>query len=102
MRKWRIDPLLLLLRLFTGCASFVTLFYAFCALCGPPISRVTPPILEILRSSPFLQFPPYAFRDVHTTILHQLGLDQHKLTYPHLGRNERLTFVEGKVIDEIV
>jgi hypothetical protein len=45
---------------------------------------------------------PYHFRDVHTTILNQLGLDQHKLTYPHLGRNERLTFVEGKVIREIV
>ena len=45
---------------------------------------------------------PYHLRDVHTTILHQLGLDQHTLTYPHLGRNERLTFVEGKVIQEIV
>lgn len=45
---------------------------------------------------------PYHFRDIHTTILHQLGLDQHRLTYPHLGRNERLTFVEGKVIEEIV
>src|SRR3954452_25167764 len=45
---------------------------------------------------------PYHFRDIHTTILHQLGLDQHRLTYPHLGRDERLTFVEGKVIREIV
>lgn len=45
---------------------------------------------------------PYHFRDIHTTILHQLGLDQHRLTYPHLGRDERLTFLEGKVIDEIV
>jgi hypothetical protein len=45
---------------------------------------------------------PYHFRDIHTTILHQLGLDQHRLTYPHLGRDERLTFVEGKVIHEIV
>jgi hypothetical protein len=45
---------------------------------------------------------PYHFRDIHTTILHQLGLDQHRLTYPHLGRDERLTFVEGKVIKEIV
>lgn len=45
---------------------------------------------------------PYHFRDVHTTLLHQLGLDQHQLTYPHLGRNERLTFVEGNVIREIV
>jgi hypothetical protein len=45
---------------------------------------------------------PCHFRDIHATILHQLGLDQHRLTYPHLGRNERLTFVEGKVISQIV
>lgn len=45
---------------------------------------------------------PYHLRDVHTTLLHQLGLDQHQLTYPHLGRDERLTFVDGKVIQEIV
>jgi hypothetical protein len=45
---------------------------------------------------------PYHLRDIHTTILNQLGLDQNKLTFPHLGRNERLTFVEGKVIKEIV
>lgn len=45
---------------------------------------------------------PYHFRDIHTTILHQLGLDQHRLTYPHLGRDERLTFLEGRVISEIV
>jgi hypothetical protein len=45
---------------------------------------------------------PYHFRDIHATILHQLGLDQHQLTHPHLGRNERLTFLEGKVIQSIV
>ncbi len=45
---------------------------------------------------------PYHFRDVHATILHLLGLDQNRLTYPHLGRDERLTFVEGKLITEIV
>lgn len=45
---------------------------------------------------------PYHFRDIHATILHQLGLDQNRLTYPHLGRNERLTFLEGEVIREIV
>lgn len=45
---------------------------------------------------------PYHFRDIHTTILHQLGLDQDKLTFPHLGRNERLTQVHGKVIKEIL
>ena len=45
---------------------------------------------------------PYHFRDIHTTILHQLGLDQDRLSYPHLGRNERLTLVHGRVISEIV
>ena len=42
------------------------------------------------------------FRDIHTTILHQLGLDQDELSYPHLGRRERLTLVHGRVIDQIV
>lgn len=45
---------------------------------------------------------PYHLRDIHTTILHQLGFDQHDLTYPHLGRDERLTLVEGQIIKEIV
>jgi hypothetical protein len=45
---------------------------------------------------------PYHFRDIHTTILHLLGLDQNRMTYPHLGRNERLTFLEGKVVQEIL
>lgn len=45
---------------------------------------------------------PHHFRDIHATILHQLGLDQHRLTYPHLGRDERLTFIEGHVIEEII
>ena len=45
---------------------------------------------------------PCHFRDLHATILHQMGLNQHLLTYPHQGRNERLTFLEGKVIEEIV
>jgi uncharacterized protein (DUF1501 family) len=45
---------------------------------------------------------PVHFRDLHATILHQLGLDQNRLTYPHLGRNERLTFVEGNVIANII
>ncbi len=44
----------------------------------------------------------YHLRDVHTTILHQLGLDQEELSYPHLGRRERLTLVEGRVIEQIV
>jgi hypothetical protein len=45
---------------------------------------------------------PIHFRDLHTTILHLLGLDQHRLNYLHLGREERLTLVEGRVIEKIV
>lgn len=42
------------------------------------------------------------FRDIHATMLHQLGMDQHRLTYPHLGRDERLTFIEGQAIRQIL
>jgi len=45
---------------------------------------------------------PVHFRDLHTTMLHQLGLDQDKLSYLHLGRNERLTQLHGRVLKEIV
>lgn len=45
---------------------------------------------------------PYHFRDIHTTLLHQLGLEQDELSFPHLGRRERLTLVHGKVIRQIV
>jgi hypothetical protein len=45
---------------------------------------------------------PVHFRDVHTTLLHQLGLDQDRLSYLHLGRQERLTLVHGRVIPRIV
>jgi uncharacterized protein (DUF1501 family) len=45
---------------------------------------------------------PYHFRDIHTTILHQLGLDQDRLSFLHLGRHERLTQIHGKVIKEAV
>lgn len=45
---------------------------------------------------------PYHFRDIHTTMLHQLGLNQDNLSYLHMGRKERLTQVHGRVISEIV
>jgi len=45
---------------------------------------------------------PYHFRDIHTTILNQLGLQQDALSFLHLGRRERLTEVHGQVISEIV
>ena len=34
--------------------------------------------------------------------LHQLGLNHEQLTYPHLGRNFRLTDVEGRVVKELI
>jgi hypothetical protein len=42
------------------------------------------------------------FRDLHTTILHQMGLDQDQLTYLHLGRKERLTLLRGRLILPII
>jgi uncharacterized protein (DUF1501 family) len=44
---------------------------------------------------------PMHFRDIHTTMLHQLGLEQGQLSYLHLGRKERLTQVHGSVIRQI-
>lgn len=40
--------------------------------------------------------------DLHATALHLMGLDHEKLTYPHLGRNMRLTDVSGNVIKEVI
>lgn len=45
---------------------------------------------------------PVHFRDLHATILHQLGLSQDQLTYMHLGRKERLTEVQGSIIKDII
>ena len=40
--------------------------------------------------------------DLHATILHILGLDHELLTYPHNGREERLTDVAGRVVTDIL
>ncbi|HWB98495.1 MAG TPA: DUF1501 domain-containing protein [Bryobacteraceae bacterium] len=45
---------------------------------------------------------PYHFRDIHTTVLNQLGLEQNALSFMHQGRRERLTEVQGEVIKQIV
>jgi len=45
---------------------------------------------------------PAHVHDIHATILHLLGLDHELLTFPHDGRNERLTIVGGNVIREII
>jgi len=45
---------------------------------------------------------PYHVRDLHATILNQLGLDQDVLTYLNNGRDERLTDIGGRVIRELL
>jgi hypothetical protein len=40
--------------------------------------------------------------DLQATILHQLGLDHEKFTYPFQGRDFRLTDVHGKVVRDII
>jgi hypothetical protein len=40
--------------------------------------------------------------DLHATILHLLGLDHTRLTYPHNGRDERLTDTAGRVVKELL
>jgi len=45
---------------------------------------------------------PHHLRDIHTTVLHQMGLDQNALSYLHQGRRERLTEIQGEVIRSIV
>jgi hypothetical protein len=45
---------------------------------------------------------PVHLRDLHTTLLYQLGLNQDALSYLHQGRRERLTEVHGTVIHKIL
>lgn len=40
--------------------------------------------------------------DFHATVLHLLGIDHTRLTFPHNGINRRLTDVHGQVIREIL
>jgi hypothetical protein len=40
--------------------------------------------------------------DLHATILHLLGLDHTRLTFPHNGRDDRLTDTSGEVIRSIL
>jgi hypothetical protein len=45
---------------------------------------------------------PVHFRDLHATLLHQLGLQQDQLSFMHQGRRERLTELHGRIIKEIL
>ncbi|MCX7699394.1 MAG: DUF1501 domain-containing protein [Gemmataceae bacterium] len=40
--------------------------------------------------------------DLHATMLHLLGIDHERLTYPFQGRSFRLTDVKGRVVTEIL
>ena len=42
------------------------------------------------------------FHDLHATMLHLLGLDHTRLTYPYSGRDFRLTDVHGEVVNRIL
>jgi len=44
----------------------------------------------------------HPIKDLHTTILHLMGLDDNKLTYFHGGRYKQLSQTGGEVIKEIV
>jgi hypothetical protein len=45
---------------------------------------------------------PVHIHDLHATMLHLLGIDHTRLTYPYQGRNFRLTDVHGKIVDGVV
>lgn len=45
---------------------------------------------------------PVHFRDLHATVLHQLGLNQDALSFMHQGRKERLTEVHGEILKDIL
>jgi hypothetical protein len=45
---------------------------------------------------------PSSVYELHATILHLLGLDHERLSYFHNGTEQRLTFVHGRVIKEVL
>ena len=46
---------------------------------------------------------PVAVRDLHATMLHQLGIDHEKLSFPFQGLDQRLTGVEpARVVKDIL
>jgi uncharacterized protein (DUF1501 family) len=46
---------------------------------------------------------PVHIRDLHATILHQLGIDNNRMTFKHQGLDEKLTGVEhAKVVKDIL
>jgi len=50
----------------------------------------------------FIAERPVGVHDLHATMLHLLGFDHLRLTYPFQGRDFRLTDVEGEVVPELL
>lgn len=45
---------------------------------------------------------PVHVHDLHATVLHQLGIDHHRLTFRSQGRDFRLTDVHGHVVKDLI
>ena len=45
---------------------------------------------------------PVHVHDLHATMLHLLGFDHERFTYPYAGRDFRLTDVHGRVVKELI
>jgi hypothetical protein len=45
---------------------------------------------------------PTSVYELHATILHLLGLDHQRLSFSHNGAEQRLTFVHGRVIQDVL
>ena len=45
---------------------------------------------------------PVHVHDLNATILHCLGINHERLTFPHQGRDFRLTDVHGSVITDLL
>ena len=45
---------------------------------------------------------PVHIHDLHATMLHLLGIDHTRLTFPFQGRNFRLTDVSGRVVQDVL
>ena len=43
-----------------------------------------------------------SIHDWHATVLHLVGLDHERLTYPYSGRDFRLTDVHGRVVQDVI
>ena len=45
---------------------------------------------------------PVHVHDLHATLLHLMGIDHERLTYPYQGRDFRLTDIHGNIVHDII